>query len=510
MTEYEQLSAAIESRIAFDPHLRALRKKIAQGTATLSESAKYSRLCAQIMGQKLSEEVLGLSDREGVCTQLLLDRYSDVNQVCEQVMRSIDEIAGIAMNPRHAAFPAERVQQLAHSLVDLNSDDEIIQRRASSSAANVANSFHDDFVEENAAFRSDAGYECYITRVVGSASCPWCSGMAGRYKYEEIPEDMFKRHDNCTCTVTFEQGSFRQDVWSKRSWEAPETGAGAPPPKVFSQEEADRLEQEHLAQIRGLRFNSSSIDNSGESGIIEDKEKQFIPAKTIAEAEQYGRQFADTVNYSGLSLDNVNIINETLTELNRLYPTNKLEIITSNSKLKNSSARSSCASLSINPLIGTLGKPSDEFRKETISSLKKWKAARTKAPASLQKKYDNTIKQLEESLKYDRWSVSNGIDTKKTITHEYGHIIADQYFGQINNKLANPNCYSEEGIKLRRLVNEAYQKAKSTGDIYKISKYASSDEQEFFAETFAMYHLGEELPEYINDMVKGVLEHGAV
>lgn len=28
--------------------------------------------------------------------------------------------------------------------------------------------------------------------------------------------------------------------------------------------------------------------------------------------------------------------------------------------------------------------------------------------------------------------------------------------------------------------------------------------------TFAMYHLGEELPEYINDMVKGVLEHGAV
>lgn len=269
-------------------------------------------------------------------------------------------------------------------------------------------------------------------------------------------------------------------------------------------------ERRELLSRDPVNVHESSIDNSGETGIIEDKEKQFIPAKTIAEAEQYGRQFADTVNYSGLSLDNVNIINETLTELNRLYPTNKLEIITSNSKLKNSSARSSCVSLSINPLIGTLGKPSDELRKETISSLKKWKAARAKAPASLQKKYDNNIKQLEESLKYDRWSVSNGIDTKKTITHEYGHIIADQYFGQINNKLANPNCYSEEGVKLRRLVNEAYQKAKSTGDIYKISEYASSDEQEFFAETFAMYHLGEELPEYINDMVKGVLEHGAV
>ena len=270
MTEYEQLSAAIESRIASDPQIRTLRKKIAQGTATLAESSKYSQLCAQIMGQKLSGQVLGLSDREGVCTQLLRDRYSDVNQVCEQVMRSMDERAGIAMNPRHAAFPAERVQQLAHSLTDPTVPDETIQRRANTGAANVAISFHDDFVDGNAAFRSDAGYECYITRVVGGASCSWCSAMAGRFRYdwEEMPEDIFRRHDNCTCTVTFEQGAFRQDVWSKRSWEAPKAGAGAPPPKVFSQEEADRLEQERLSEYRGLT-------SGGEGGIIEENKELY-------------------------------------------------------------------------------------------------------------------------------------------------------------------------------------------------------------------------------------------
>lgn len=273
MTEYEQLSAAIESRIASDPQLRVLWKKIIHKTATLADSAKYSQLCAQIMGQKLAGEVLGLSDRESVCIQLLRNRYNDVNQVCELVMRSIDESAGIAMNPRQAAFPAERVQQLAHSLTDPTVPDETIKRRANTGAANVAVSFHDDFVDENAAFRSDAGYDCYITRVVGGASCPWCSGMAGRYKYDEKPEDMFRRHDNCTCIVTFEQGAFRQDVWSKRSWETPKTGAGAPPPTVFSQEQARRLEQQRLAEIR---FNSSSIDNPGESGIIEDRRTGII------------------------------------------------------------------------------------------------------------------------------------------------------------------------------------------------------------------------------------------
>ena len=259
MTEYEQLRAAIESRITFDPQLRVLRKKISQGTATLAETAKYSQICAQIMGWMFSEQVLELIDREEVCTQLLHDRYNDTNRVCEEVLRAVDTAAGVNMNPRHAAFPGERVQQLAHSLLDPNADGETIQRRSKAGAANVAISFHDDFVDENAAFRSDAGYECYITRVVGSASCPWCSGMAGRYKYDEMPEGMFRRHDNCTCTVTFEQGAFRQDVWSKRSWEAPKTGAGVPPPKIFSQEEADRLEQERLSEYRGLTSGATAV-----------------------------------------------------------------------------------------------------------------------------------------------------------------------------------------------------------------------------------------------------------
>ena len=57
--------------------------------------------------------------------------------------------------------------------------------------------------------------------------CPWCSKVAGRYTYGEEPDDIYRRHDNCDCTVTFENGRKRQDVWSKREWEAPKEGAGA-------------------------------------------------------------------------------------------------------------------------------------------------------------------------------------------------------------------------------------------------------------------------------------------
>lgn len=102
--------------------------------------------------------------------------------------------------------------------------------RRAGSTATVSMSFHDDFVKEQADFRSRAGLKCYITRTTDGNCCPWCTKYAGRYEYGEEPEDIYRRHDNCGCSVTFENGRQRQDVWSKRTWEVPGKDAGAKTP----------------------------------------------------------------------------------------------------------------------------------------------------------------------------------------------------------------------------------------------------------------------------------------
>ena len=76
-----------------------------------------------------------------------------------------------------------------------------------------------------------------------------------------MPEDVFRRHDNCDCKTIFENGKQRQDVWSKRTWEVPETGPGAESPAVFTEEPAKTIEQRNLQQFRGLT-------NSRDSGKI--------------------------------------------------------------------------------------------------------------------------------------------------------------------------------------------------------------------------------------------------
>lgn len=208
----------------------------------------------------MSGEVLKLSERNSVCSQLLRDSYDDINNVCSTVQRSLDEKAGLHIASKKAEFPTERVHQIAQSLIDPTVADEVIQRRANGSVANVSMSFHDDYMQENERFRSDAGLKCYISRETDSKCCSWCSSLAGRYVYGEHPNDIFRRHDNCGCTVTLEEGRTRQDVWTKRTWEQIQDVPTDYQPAVFTPEQAKAVEQRNL-QFRRLT-------NGENSGII--------------------------------------------------------------------------------------------------------------------------------------------------------------------------------------------------------------------------------------------------
>ena len=248
----------------------------------------------------------------------------------------------------------------------------------------------------------------------------------------------------------------------------------------------------------------------------QDPEKvKFEPAKTKEEAVQYAEQFAENVDFGKMSLDNINLVNETLTMLTENYPINQLKDIAQINRGK-AIMSANCESLNINnKLIGkVLDDKADTFRRiqeqtrNQIESIKEhWKDK--KMPVAIQ----NSIKKLENSLKYERFGVdeaykSHAEKIKVVVAHEYGHIIADQYFGQINRIRANPNYYEPEVRDIERRWNGAFKKAKDNGDIYKLSQYGSTNSHEFFAESFAARVMGEKLPDYVEEIMKEVLENG--
>lgn len=263
----DDLRKLIQQKMAANPSLRSIMKRIQSGNATFKDTADYSRIYSELLGKCLSENVLDLIDREAAAADILRDSFDHTNSILSQVQTNIDKKNGINIRPQTADFPLERVQQFSHSLVDPTVEGSVIQRRARSGTANISMSHHDDYMETNARFRSKAGLKCYIDRQTDGKCCKWCTAIAGRYVYGEEPHDVYRRHDNCGCSVIYENGRQRQDVWSKRTWEKPKK-ISYKKPTVISPEQARALEQEKLSQIRGFKFNSSSIDIPVENDII--------------------------------------------------------------------------------------------------------------------------------------------------------------------------------------------------------------------------------------------------
>lgn len=233
--------------IALDVMLARLRKKIESGKATYADTAAYSIRAGKLLGQIFSRRLPEIppEEREPLCVELLHDQYIDINAAVDAAQRYLDERLGIQLAPQHAPFDAERGHQIGSSLRDPSKPVETLQRRAKAATETTVKSMHDDRMKTEAKFRSRAGLKCFITRKAVSGCCAWCTAMAGRFEYGEEPDDIYRRHDNCDCTVTFENGRKRQDVWSKREWETPEPGAGAGDPVVLTKEQAEELQKKH-------------------------------------------------------------------------------------------------------------------------------------------------------------------------------------------------------------------------------------------------------------------------
>jgi hypothetical protein len=96
---------------------------------------------------------------------------------------------------------------------------------------------------------------------------------------------------------------------------------------------------------------------------------------------------------------------------------------------------------------------------------------------------------------FDPGNDSVALTKDEIIIHEYGHIVQERlmndekYFGY---GLSRPGMYYERGLGEQArdsLGQRLYDIAKNSGDA--ISKYATTNDQEYFSEAFVLYNRGE-------------------
>lgn len=282
----ERVDAAYEKLTAANARIKSLEKKLTDGTLTMKEGAELTDLRAQAFGTAFSGKVLDIAqdERESACTELLRKRCDDTDEVAEAAQRAALSRQGLNLTPPTAPFEEDRARKIGHSLEDPTVPDETIQRRAKSATETMIRSQYDRNMKQGAKTCAEAGLKTYIIRDSASGCCKWCDEVAGKFAYGSEPKDVYRRHDNCTCTVVYESGRGRQNVWSKQYWSAEQEREYL---RLREEMAPKRLNARQAAELRervgGLTFGAKGgIIYSGSEGMYrksKEGKKEPMPKK---------------------------------------------------------------------------------------------------------------------------------------------------------------------------------------------------------------------------------------
>ena len=223
----EQIQVSFKNYCLKDRRITQISKRIRDGTATFKDAHDY----AEHLGENLSKALVNNLTAENLpngklyynianrtVTPGLEENYNLVNDISAEIQKAIDKKAKIGLGSVRAEFPKERIQGLIDKMTadDLELEDALKWLREP--IVNNSEAFVDDYIKTNANFRSETGLKTKIIRKADPNCCKWCADLEGEYDYDSAPDDIYRRHEFCRCTVTYQSSKTSQNVWSKRSW----------------------------------------------------------------------------------------------------------------------------------------------------------------------------------------------------------------------------------------------------------------------------------------------------
>lgn len=221
----ELLRKRFSEKVAVNPKIRALYKRIREGSATYADAGVYAWLVgealSQTFGENLSSGMLpdgrmyyNIADR--VLRPLLEEDHGLIADAAGLVQTALNEKAGIGIQAQTVAVNTDRIDGIIEKVSDAPVFDDVAWVLAAP-VKNFSQAVVDDIIRENVNFQGRAGLRPKIIRKAERKCCDWCANLAGEYDYPDVPDDVYRRHENCKCTVEYDPGEGRrQNVHTKR------------------------------------------------------------------------------------------------------------------------------------------------------------------------------------------------------------------------------------------------------------------------------------------------------
>lgn len=221
----KRIRAEFDGAVEQSSTLKGVEEKILKGTATYAEANQYAievgKILVNAYKNNISSDVLpdgklyyNIADR--IISPTMRNNFDLISKVSAQIQKILNDNAGIGINAIQPDMNMDRVEGIVNRVSNAENYDDvswILQEPI----VNFSQSIVDDFIKENSEFHAKAGMEAKIVRKLAGGCCEWCSRLAGTYIYPDVPDDVYRRHQRCRCTVDYipDKSKKARNVWSK-------------------------------------------------------------------------------------------------------------------------------------------------------------------------------------------------------------------------------------------------------------------------------------------------------
>ena len=286
---YEKIKESFEDNTKSDKKLNSLLKKLANGKATQEDISTYAEHIGSASSKALLEHMTADNLPDGRIYWNIAERtikpslkanYDKVNDYATQVLGVLDKADNIGLKAVQGEYPSERIKAIEDAACMVDKTLEEARKVLGEPVCNTTMTFADDFIKVNSEFRYKAGLSPKIIRTDSHGCCKWCANLAGVYDYEAVRNgsDVFRRHDNCRCTVIFQNGSKRQNVHTKK-WEDTATNIKSRG-EVLKQRQIDA--ENRIADLNGataddkIKVQVDKLDKISNSGMSQAEYNEYL------------------------------------------------------------------------------------------------------------------------------------------------------------------------------------------------------------------------------------------
>lgn len=200
--------------------LSLLRDKQATYLDVNDFAIELGEILADVLGNTVTSAALPdgkmyYNIAERVLNQTLKKNYQLISNFAVDVQTQLNKAANISIKGQFPVLNQSRIDGIVER-VSTEENFEEIKWILDDPIVNFSQSIVDDAIKTNAEFHAKSGLSPKLTRRVAGHACEWCRNLAGTYDYYEAPDDIYRRHQRCRCTVDYRPGDGkRQNVWSK-------------------------------------------------------------------------------------------------------------------------------------------------------------------------------------------------------------------------------------------------------------------------------------------------------